>query len=395
VITALTPWLVIESRVGFETISWVALLAGALWCLSSRRPTPRQFGLAGVFLAFAIFGYTTARLEVGMIAIAIGLAWGVRRTPGWWRALVPITLGYAALGTYAVLNPGALTARFAYLNIWADGAQLPVVAGRFVTNYFTSIGPRFLFLSGDANPRQNTQIGGMLLWVMAPLLVAGILVCWERRREPLIRFLVMGIVLAPVAGALTFIESGHALRASGMLPFLVLLAVLGADGIRRALAPRIALLRGVTAVLAAGMLAQGIVFTIDLYTAYPNVAAAAFDTGEIAAITTAHNDAAGHHVYLSPTLDPAYIDAFFALLPPPPTREVTDDATPGLAALGMQVIAPLLAESRARAGDMLVLAPSDPAPAGGWVLVASERAPANPLDGRAPRPVLETVYRMG
>jgi hypothetical protein len=395
VITALTPWLVIESRVGFETVSWVALLSGALWCLSSRQPTPRQFGLAGVFLAFAIFGYTTARLEVGLIAIAIGLAWGLRRTPGWWRALVPIAVGYAVLGTYALLTPGALTARFAYLDIWADGARFPVVVGRFVTNYFTSIGPGFLFVSGDANPRQNTQIGGMLLWVMAPLLIAGILVCWERRREPLIHFLVMGTVLAPMAGALTFIGSGHALRASGMVPFIVVLATLGADGIRRALTPRLALRRAVTGVLVAGMLAQGIVFTVNLYTAYPNVAAAAFDSGEIAAIITAHSDAAGHHVYLSSTLDPPYIDAFFALLPPPPTHQVNDDATPGLASLGMQVIAPRLAEAQASAGDLLVLAQTDAAPGGSWVLVASERAPADPLDASASRPVLETVYRIG
>ena len=191
-LTALTPWLVIESRVGFETISWVALLSGALWCLSNRRPTPRQFGIAGVFLAFAIYGYTTARLEVGLIAIAVCLAWGIRRTPGWWRLLVPVALGYVVLAIYALLNPGALTARFDYLNIWADGASFPVVIGRFVTNYFTEIGPRFLFLSGDANPRQNTQIGGMLLWVMVPLLIAGVMVCWERRGEPLIRFLVLG-----------------------------------------------------------------------------------------------------------------------------------------------------------------------------------------------------------
>jgi hypothetical protein len=395
VLTALTPWVVIESRVGFETISWVALLSGALWCLSSRTPTPRQFGLAGVFLAFAIFGYTTARLEVGLIAIAIGLAWGLRRTPGWWRAWIPIAVGYAVLGTYALLNPGALTARFDYLNIWADGASPPVVVGRFVTNYFTSIGPRFLFLSGDANPRQNTQIGGMLLWVMAPLLVAGILVCWERRHEPLIRFLVLGIVFAPVAAALTFIESGHALRASGMLPFLVLLAVLGADGIRRALSVRAVLRRAVTGVLAAGLLVQGVYFSVDLYTAYPNIAGSAFDTGEIAAITTAHDDAAGHQVYLSSTLDPAYIDAFFAFLTAPPTHEVTDDATPGLAALGMQITAPELAEHEASAGAMLVLAQTDPVPPQGWVLVATERDPANPLDGAAPRPVLESVYRMG
>ena len=394
-LTALTPWLVIESRVGFETISWVALLSGALWCLSNRRPTPRQFGIAGVFLAFAIYGYTTARLEVGLIAIAVGLAWGIRRTPGWWRLLVPVAVGYVVLGTYALLNPGALTARFDYLNIWADGASFKVVIGRFVTNYFTEIGPRFLFLSGDANPRQNTQIGGMLLWVMVPLLIAGVMVCWERRSEPLIRFLVLGIVFAPIAGALTFIGSGHALRASGMLPFLVLLVVLGADGIRRALSTRIRLGRLVTGVLAVGLVAQGASVMVDLYTAYPTLAAPAFDTGEIAAITIAHDDAAGHEVYLSSTMDPPYIDAFFAFLPPPPTHEVTDDATPGLASLGMQVTTPDAAERDASPGDMLVLAQTDLPPPAGWIRVAVERAPANPLDAATPTPVLESVYRLG
>ena len=36
----------------------------------------------------------------------------------------------------------------------------------------------------------------MLLWVMAPLLIAGIVVCWQRRRDPLVRFLVAAILLA-------------------------------------------------------------------------------------------------------------------------------------------------------------------------------------------------------
>ena len=62
---------------------------------------------------------------MGLIAIAVCLAWGIRRTPGWWRLLVPVGLGYVVLAVYALLNPGALTARFDYLNIWADGASIP------------------------------------------------------------------------------------------------------------------------------------------------------------------------------------------------------------------------------------------------------------------------------
>jgi hypothetical protein len=305
-----------------------------------------------------------------------------------------VAAGYIALGAYALLNPGALTARFAEISISADGAPFGVIASRFVANYLSYFSPSFLFVQGDANPRQNTEIGGMLLGAMAPLLVAGILVCWQRRREPLIRFLVAGILLAPIAAALTNNGTPHALRSSGMLPFLVLLAVLGTAGLRTALTGRVGAGRLVAGGLVIGLAAQAAFFTIDLYTAYPNRAAPYFDTGEIAAITTARDIAGSHRVYLSDALDQPYIQAFFAFLPPPPREPETDDATPGLASLGMQVIAPAAAESEASPGDALVLAPGDPEPPPGWVLMATERAPANPLDAAASRPVLVLVYQL-
>jgi hypothetical protein len=394
-LTAFTPWLVIESRVGFETISWVALLSAALWCLAGRQPTARQFGAAGVFLAFAIYGYTTARLEVLLIAIPLAIFWWLARTPGWWRAMVPVGAGYVVLGIYGLLNPGALTGRFAAISIWADGSPLSVVVDRFLANYLAYFSPSYLFTQGDGNPRQNTEIGGMLLWAMAPLLIAGILVCWQRRREPFVRFLVVGIVLAPVAAALTNNGTPHALRSSGMLPFLVILAVLGADGIRVALTGRVGAAGVVAGILAAGLVAQATYFTVDLYGAYPNRSAIYFDTGEIAALTTARHIAGTHQIYLSINLDPPYIEAFFAYLPPPPREQETDDATPGLARMGMEMVSvdDLYAEGHPADGDVLVLSAFDAPPPSGWALVAQERGPANALDPSAPRQVVETVYR--
>jgi hypothetical protein len=389
VLTALTPWVVIESRVGFETISMVALLAAALWCLAGAKPAPRRFGLAGIFLAVAIYGYTTARLEILLLAIALGVAWGLARTPGWWRALVPIAAGYAVLGVYWLLNPGALTGRFGLISIWADGAPLNVVVDRFLTNYVSYFSPNFLFLQGDGNPRQNTEIGGMLLWVTAPLLVAGILVCWQRRREPLVRFLIAAILLAPIAAALTNNGTPHALRSSVMLPFLIVLAVLGADGIRLALRGRAGLGRAVTAVLGLGLLTQGAVYTYDLYTAYPNRSATDFDALEVTAITTARADAGGHHVYLSNSLDQPYIEAFFGLLPAPPSHAVTDDATPGLHTLGLQIVAPQAAETNPSVGDILVVSTSDQPPPNGWADIPLQLGPGA---GSGPWPA---VYRFG
>lgn len=395
VLIALTPWVVIESRVGFETISMVALLAAALWCLAGKQPTPRQFGLAGVFLAFAIYGYTTARLEILLLAIALGIAWGLARARGWSRALVPVVAGYAVLGVYWLLNPGALTGRFGLISIWADGAPLNVVADRFLTNYVSYFSPGFLFLQGDANPRQNTEIGGMLLWVTAPLLLAGIVVCWQRRREPLVRFLIAAMLLAPIAAALTNNGTPHALRSSVMLPFLIVLAILGADGIRLALRGRAGLGRAATAVLGVGLLAQGAVYTVNLYAVYPHGAAADFDTGEIAAITTARAVANGHHVYLSNTLDQPYIEACFALVPRPPSHPVTDNATPVLEAFGLQVVSPGSVEASASSGDMLVLTQYDLLPPSGWLRVDAERPPPNLIDLFTPNPPLISIYRFG
>jgi hypothetical protein len=370
-LTALTPWLVIESRVGFETISMVALLAGALWCLAARTPTPRQFGIAGLFLAFAIYGYTTARLEILLLGIALAVAWGLARTSGWWRAMVPIAAGYAVLGVYMLLNPGALTARFELISIWADGAPLNVVIDRFLVNYVSYFSPSFLFLQGDANPRQNTEIGGMLLWATAPLLIAGILVCWQRRRDPLIRFLVASILLAPIAAALTNNGTPHALRSSVMLPFLIVLAVLGAQGIREALRDRRQALLAVTGVVAVAIAVQGAIYTRDLFVSsgYPSRAAPYFDTGELDAIETAAADADGREIYLSDTLDQPYIEAFFALTPPPPSHDVTDDATPGLDTLGMKVVSPTSVEADPAPGTVLVLSQYDPPPPSGWVML--------------------------
>jgi hypothetical protein len=220
--------------------------------------------------------------------------------------------------------------------------------------------------------------------------------CWQRRREPLVRFLVAGILLSPIAAALTNNGTPHALRSSGMFPFLVILAIVGADGLRTALTGRVGAGRIVVAALSAGLVAQAVFFTVDLYAAYPNRSAPDFDTGEIAAIITAHDLGGTHRVFLSNSLDPPYIEAFFHYLLVPPRQVETDDATPGLEALGMEVV-PVEAvySSQPAVGDVLVASPSDPVPPNGWALITTERGPANLLDASAPQAVLELIYRFG
>jgi len=376
VLTALTPWLTQESRVGFEVIAMVAALSGALWALARRPPLRlRHWALAGVLLGVAVFSYSTGRLEVALYTAAFVVVYGVhhRWRGKWWITLVPVVAAYIVLGVWALVHPGALTARFAALSIGADGAPLGTVAGRFLTNYVQYFEPDFLFVHGDVNIRHNTQVTGMLLWITAPLLIAGLIVCWQRRREALPVFVVAGLLLGPVAGALT--ENGgfpHALRSAGMLPFWLVLAFYGIRGVAQLLRQvdwRAAV--AVATLMVASLAAQGVRYTEDLFTDYPLRAAGAFDTGEAPAMLAADSVAQGSTVYLSSTLDVPYIAAFFALRPPPPSRPTINAEPAGLARLHMIVIEPNLVDDVAMSGDVAVLASGDPVPEGA-VLVARE-----------------------
>ena len=210
-------------------------LGGALVPLRRERRRRASSGFAGVFLAFAIYGYTTARLEILLLAIALGVAWGLARTAGWWRALVPVAAGYVVLGIYALLNPGALTGRFTLISIWSDGAPLGVVIDRFLVNYVSyfsaelSVPPRRREPASEHRDRRHAPLGDGAAAHRGAWSCAGSggasRWCDSSSRA---------ILLAPIAAALTNNGTPHALRSSGMLPFLVVLAVLGADGLRSA-----------------------------------------------------------------------------------------------------------------------------------------------------------------
>ncbi|HWW09807.1 MAG TPA: hypothetical protein VNY76_06120 [Candidatus Acidoferrales bacterium] len=388
-LAALTPWLTQESRVGFEVIALVATMAVAVWCLADdSRVSPARFALAGVFLAISIFAYSAGRLEILLFAVAFALVYRHRRQ--WWLALVPVVAGYAVLGVWSLQHPGALTAEFSVVNIGTDHPTLPALAGRFLSNYIQFFSPDFLFIHGDANLRHNTGYAGMLLAVMLPLLLLGLWACWKRRAELLPRFTLLCLLLGPVAGALTY-PVPHALRGAIMLPFLFVLAAYGMGSIRTITARRPV----IPALLTAALVVQGALYTVDMYTSYPVRAGEAFDTGAVPAVLAAAQAANGHTVYISSTLnEQPYIDAFVALLPPPPTSPASDSSGRGLDMLGVRVSDPSAAEQSAQPGDVLVLGPSDPPPRTSAQVIDTERAPVDPLAPQASPRTLVIVYRL-
>jgi hypothetical protein len=389
VLAELTPWVTQESRVGFEVVSMVALLGVAIWCLCGSAVSSRRFAVAGLCLMLAIVAYSTGRLEVLLFSAVFLVVYRRSGMHGWWRTLVPVAAGYGVVGVWALLHPGALTAEFSVISIGADHPSVGVLLQRFFTNYISYFSPTFLFEHGDSNLRHNTGYTGMLLVAMAPLLVAGAFMWYQRRREPFVRWLVICLLLGPVSAALT--NTGgepHALRGAVMLPFWFALAAYGVTMLREY--GRTARVVAVTAV-AAGVAVQAALYLTDMYTAYPARAAVWFDTGALTAMRTAESAAAGHSVWVSATMEAPYIQAFFALMPSPPSHATDDSQSAGLAQLRMHVVDAAGMTSVAEPGDVMVLDSGDVQPGSRVQLIALERGAAPP--GGVGQPLLY-IYRV-
>jgi hypothetical protein len=95
-----------------------------------------------------------------------------------------------------------------------------------VKNYFSHFSPKFLFISGDSNPRSSIQAFGELYWAELPLLLIGSYVLVQKKYKYWwLPFL--GILIGPLPAAITN-ESPHALRSILMFPFFSIVGGIGA-----------------------------------------------------------------------------------------------------------------------------------------------------------------------
>ena len=369
------PWLAVEGRVGFEVPSMVLSLTLALLCLAHvlHGGGVRWALGAGVALGVSVYGYSTGRLLVALLAgLLLSVLLPRRRTAETAAVMLPIVAAYVLLAAWSQAHPGALTGRFSALSITAGSPSTLVTLERFVRNYVTYLGAPFLATHGDANPRHNTGFGGMLLIASLPAVLLGVVHCLRRPRDPFSRALLGGLVIAPVPAALTAEGTPHALRACAMVPFLLVLAGLGWAVVMPALLDRRVRLAATVALVAAS--AEVAAFEHDLFVDWPGRALTAFDAGEADAIRRAHDLAGGHRVLLSTSLDQPYIQALFVLRPDP-----HDYVRRGLDVLGMRVDAPDSMASDAHTGDLLVLGAGDAAPQGAQQLFVEQVTVASPV----------------
>jgi hypothetical protein len=364
VIAAMTPWLMLESRVAFEVISLVFALSVALYFLAAAQTSrPRlNYLLAGCSLMLGTFTYTPARLQIAVFALVLcasfGLPW--RRFSSWWLALFPIVVGYVVLVVWGAGHPAALTGRFERIGI-LNGANPVSALGHFILLYLTYIpSPEFLLAWGDFNWRHNIHFGGMLLVVAVPLLLIGVLACARRFAEPFPWFVLLGFFASPFAAALTSQGTPHALRAAPMLPFCIVLMIYGVQALM-AVNGSAQQKRPIAVWGTVALLINGIGANVWLFTAYPALAADSFQDGAITALEVGHRVAGEHTMYITADTGIHYSFPLFVFQPPPPSTSNAGNVTDLLASVHVVRLAPD-ASAPLQPGDVLVASTGEPAP---------------------------------
>jgi hypothetical protein len=328
---------------------------------------------AGVVLGAACFTAQPGRFFTPALLLIVVFAFrGTLRGARLAALVVPVALATIIL----VIAGSAATARLGAVSVFSNRGLIGG-AGQALVDYLQYQGPVLLFIRGDANLRHSTGFEGLLFVTAAVPLALGAVAAFRRRREPVATIALLGALIAPAAASLAV--GVNARRDVIVMPFLLVLLTYG----WHALVPWLRASRARTAMAVACVLVLAVPYYVDYAVAYPNRAAAAFETGGLDAISRAHALAQGHPVLVSQNLGAE--DALVALLPDPRSGDP-------LSTVNVRVVSPSEIAA-AQPGDLLVLTPRDTPPAGSTLLFQEVANGPGSLTGGEVQVVVVSVYR--
>lgn len=250
---AISPWHLHFTRGGWESGTALFLMLLAVWLFFKGLNKPGFFVSSLLVFCLSMYTYHSARLVVPLlflgliilyrqkiflkknlkiiiIAILVGMLF-----------LLPLVrdfLGpagvsrFSGVGLFSDSGPFWRTneLRGQHANPWAPGVRLLhnrlVAYGlAFVENWLDHFNGNFLFVSGDVIERSRVPETGQMYLFDILFVVFGFYFLLLKR-PPHWRFVLLWLIVAPVAAAMTF-QTPHALRANNMVIPLIVLSAYG------------------------------------------------------------------------------------------------------------------------------------------------------------------------
>lgn len=211
---AITPWFFIFSRTGYEATAGLAFFIWAIYFLLKSIEKNKFLVISTVLFVVSAYSYNSFRI------------------------LTPIVLGTALL--YFLIRNKFLVVGVSILILLASIfplyklykqdsglSRLQTVGSKknIVTNYVKNFSPKYLFISGDTNPRSQIPNQSQLYYLDFIFLVLGTLYILKSR-NPKYYSVLLFLLLAPISAAITK-ENPHALRSILMSPILSIISAFG------------------------------------------------------------------------------------------------------------------------------------------------------------------------
>lgn len=186
-----------------DVILLVATLTLITYCYTSGR-------LLGPLLALGLLFFATSRQRL-IGVIKTGFLYGLM--------LFPILV-------FNRSNPGVLTKRLHEISYIRPGVPWSTAASQFIKRYLEDQSLLSLLVNGDYHPRHHVPgSGGAFFFATFILVLIGLVIVIAcRRRDPWWRFVLYGLAVAVVPGAIS-VEPFHAMRMMAYPVFLILLTV--------------------------------------------------------------------------------------------------------------------------------------------------------------------------
>lgn len=265
----LSPWLTHYSRIGFEVsgMIFVLLLGFLYWIKYLQLNQNKYLYLSLVFFISTIYFYSTAKLFLVFVCIAMYLLWFKHLNATSVKTKVIILLLAFLVSLPFLVDTARQRSgyRFSYINIFSDptvpktidyfrqedsfykfGETIglhPTLTSKifhnkiqqwsemFLKNYFSSYSSEFLFLKGDGNLRHGFQTNGYLLYPDLFFILFGLSAILKRKpndKQKTIILFAICLVCAPIPFALTRDSVfPHGTRLILMLPFLIFFSLVG------------------------------------------------------------------------------------------------------------------------------------------------------------------------
>ncbi len=229
-----TPWLFEISRLVLEIFFYP--MAIVLFLLAVHRAHLRKrwslsdYAMLAATLALLTYSYTIGRLLAPLLALGLLLfAVNKQRLIDVAKTWLLYALTFIPLIVFNARNPGRLMTRFYLISYVKPQTPWREIPFQFIGRYFEDLNLNKLLLVGDINPRHHVpglqRTLGSFLFAPFILAVMGvILVLVRHRRDAWWRFVLYGLIVSIVPGALT-LDQGHSFRNIAYPIFLLLLTV--------------------------------------------------------------------------------------------------------------------------------------------------------------------------